>query len=130
MSSFTDEPSLTIANDGLTAIVETGFTYSVGNKHSDKTVIIESGFKTDGATCPKWLRFAVPRWSYIKAVLVHDKLCKERFCMVQNSIKHKMQQPEIDREFYISLIALGMPKYKAKLYYYAVRTYQKTMRLL
>ena len=133
MSSFTDEPTLIISSDGLTATVASGFRYWIGTKNSNKQVYIEAGFKTDGATIPRYFSFLrplAPRWAYIKAVLVHDKLCKEKrvgfewFEDGENLEYLDIGQKEIDAEFYTALKALGMPRYKAWVFYKAVSAYQ------
>ncbi|NRA86398.1 MAG: DUF1353 domain-containing protein [Rhizobiales bacterium] len=133
MSSFTDEPTLIISSDGLTATVASGFRYWIGTKNSNRYVDIDIGFKTDGVTLPRFTGFMrpiAPRWAYIKAVLVHDKLCKcqkvELECFETGSDANfvSISQKEIDAEFYTALKALGMPKYKAWIFYKAVSAYQ------
>ena len=128
MGRFTNKPSLTISNDGRSAIVIQGFRFDLGRKNSGMVVYIEPGMKTDGLTLPNaigFLRPLVPRWAHIKAILVHDKLCYDRHCIELATKKRvPINQKEIDLEFYIALRALGVVKWRAKFYYIGVRLYQ------
>ncbi len=129
MSEFTAEPNLTLSTDGKTATVASGFRYWLGMKNSGLYVDIETGFKSDGATCPNILRPFIARWAFVKAVLVHDKLCIEKKAVsidiVGYELEHFMTQEMIDEQFKTALIALGMGRTRAQIYYLAVRAYQK-----
>lgn len=128
MPRFTNYPALTISTDGRSATIIQGFRYDLGRKNSGKSVYITQGMCTDGLTLPKLMRFMrplAPRWAHLKAVLVHDHMCKTGYYVEQESqIKRAISQKDIDVEFYVALRALGMPKWKAKLYYTGVRIYQ------
>ncbi len=127
MSEFTDLPIVQLSINGKKCSVYTGFCYEIGNKGSRKMVSINAGDKSDGLSLPWFLlpiRLFSPRWHYLKATLVHDKLCQDLFYLDENGAKIKISQRDIDREFRTSLIALGMNKYFAQAYYYAVRFYQ------
>ncbi len=132
MGRFTNWPSLTISNDGRTATVIQGFRYDLGRKNSGNVVYIEPGMTTDGLTLPKKLRFIrplAPRWAHLKAILVHDKLCKDRYYYkIETMVKVEICQRDIDLEFYIALRALKMPKWRAKSYYNCVRFYQSFIK--
>lgn len=128
MPRFTNWPALTISNDGKTATIIQGFRYDLGRKNSGKSVYIDQGMCTDGLTLPSLMHFMrplAPRWAHLKAVLVHDKLCKDGYYVEQKGHrKRAISQIDIDIEFYVALRALGMPKWKAKIYYVGVRVYQ------
>lgn len=128
MPHFTNWPSLIISNDGKTATIIYGFRYDLGRKNSGKAVYVEQGMCTDGLTLPRLMRFMrpfAPRWAHLKAVLVHDKLCKDGYYVETKTNKRRaICQGDIDLEFYIALRALKMPKWKAKIYYTGVRIYQ------
>lgn len=128
MPRFTNYPALTISTDGKTATIIQGFRYDLGRKNSGKSVYISQGMCTDGLTLPRLMRFMrplAPRWAHLKAVLVHDKMCQDGFYVEKVSKKKRaICQIDIDVEFYVALRALGMPKWKAKLYYTGVRIYQ------
>lgn len=128
MPSFTNLPSVTISTDGRTATIIQGFRYDLGRKNSGKSVYIDQGMCTDGLTLPSLMLFMrplAPRWAHLKAVLIHDKMCKDGYYIEQDGFKKRaINQKSIDIEFYVALRALGMPKWKAKLYYIGVRIYQ------
>ncbi len=132
MGRFTNFPSLTISTDGRTATVIQGFRYDLGRKNSGNVVYIEPGMKTDGLTLPypiSFIRPLAPRWANLKAILVHDKLCYDRY-YIKLATKERMpiDQKQIDLEFYFALRALKMPKWRAKIYYIAVRFYQTIIK--
>ena len=128
MPRFTNLPAVTLSTDGRTATIIEGFRYDIGRKNSGKSVYIDRGMCTDGLTLPRLMRFMrplAPRWAHLKAVLVHDKMCKDGYYIEQGSLKKRaIGQRDIDVEFYVALRALGMPKWKAKIYYVGVRIYQ------
>lgn len=128
MPRFTNLPSVTLSTDGRTATIIEGFRYDLGRKNSGKSIYIDRGMFTDGLTLPKTMRFMrplAPRWAYLKAVLVHDKMCMDGYYIEQKTKKKRaINQKDIDVEFYIALRALSMPKWKAKIYYMGVRVYQ------
>lgn len=128
MPSFTNHPSVIISNDGKTATIIHGFRYDLGRKNSGKAVYITQGMCTDGLTLPRVMRFMrpfAPRWAHLKAVLVHDHMCKTGYYIeLDKQKKRAINQKNIDVEFYVALRALGMKKWKAKLYYIGVRIYQ------
>ncbi|MBL1420120.1 MAG: DUF1353 domain-containing protein [Alphaproteobacteria bacterium] len=128
MPRFTHLPAVTLSTDGKTATIIQGFRYDLGRKNSGKSVYIDQGMCTDGLTLPKLMRFMrplAPRWAHLKAVLVHDQMCKDGYYIEQDTqIKRAINQKAIDVEFYVALRALGMPKWKAKIYYAGVRFYQ------
>lgn len=132
MGRFTNWPSLTISNDGKVATVIQGFRYDLGRKNSGKAVYIQQGMKTDGLTLPPFIAFLrplAPRWAHLKAVLVHDKLCRDRFYVdIETKQEIPLSQKQIDLEFYIALRALNMPKWQAKIYYVCVRLYQTLIK--
>lgn len=54
-----------------------GFRYYIGSEGSDKYVDVETGFKTDGATIPRFLWWLLPPMGeYSQACTLHDKLCQ------------------------------------------------------
>lgn len=131
MSQFTAEILLEPNDDGTTVKVHGGFRYYIGYLSSNEYIDVEHGFVSDGVTLPPilcWLRPFVPRWQYAKAVIVHDKLCKETSATLHIlraggwDFRH-MPRAEIDREFKTALIALGCPKFKAQIYYLGVRAW-------
>lgn len=54
-----------------------GFRYYIGREGSDKYVDVETGFRTDGATIPRFLWWLLPPMGeYSQACTLHDKLCQ------------------------------------------------------
>lgn len=132
MSSYTDEPKYKISTDGRTATITHGFEFHLGHKNSGDYVAVLAGQDTDGLTMPAWAeplfrRFA-PRWSCIKAVMVHDQLCKDRFYIDQThygtAVDYYIDQKTIDGIFLEALLVSKINPIRAHIYYYLVRVYQ------
>ncbi len=127
MTEFTELPIVRLSVNGRNCGVHKGFSYELGSKGSGNIVCINAGYPSDGLSLPWYLfpiRLFAPRWHYLKATLVHDKLCQDLFYFDKDGLKIKISQRDIDAEFKTSLIALGMNKYFAQAYYCAVRFYQ------
>lgn len=77
-----------------------GFRYYIGSENSDRYVDVETGFKTDGATIPRWLWWLLPPvGEYSQACTLHDKLCTTYYIMqIINGVptQVKVTRKEID----------------------------------
>ena len=74
-------------------------------------VTIPAGFVTDGASSPWYARWLIPRrGKYTFAAYIHDHCLKT------------MSRREAALKFYKALVVLGVPKWKRRLMYRAVRT--------
>lgn len=78
-----------------------GFRYYIGAENSDQYVDVETGFKTDGATIPRFLWWLLPPiGEYSQACTLHDKLCTTyRITRVINGnpVQVAITRKEIDR---------------------------------
>lgn len=77
-----------------------GFRYYIGSEGSDKYVDVETGFRTDGASIPRFLWWLLPPLGeYAQACTLHDKLCRT-YCITQviNGVptQVKITRKEID----------------------------------
>lgn len=76
MSSYTDVLDISPFNDRMTLwVLNTPFTYVIGDLDGDEKVVVPKGFVTDFATTKfmKWI--LPPMGTYGKACVVHDYLC-------------------------------------------------------
>ena len=110
MSSFTDALQVEIQANGICGKLLNEFDYHVGNETSPDVVKVPSGFITDFASTPFFI------WKmglYSKAAVVHDYL-------YQSKLRTRM---EADAIFYEAMLVLGVPKWKAGLFYWSVRLF-------
>ena len=76
------------------------------------------GFKTNGADVPRvfWSLFPPNSPEYLSAVVLHDYMCAN---------KRVFGYELADKLFYEVLIEIGVPKWKAKLFYFWVKWYHR-----
>ena len=81
-------------------------------------VEVAVGFKTNGANVPRvfWSLFPPNSPEYLSAVVIHDYMCA-------NVSEYGYEKA--DRYFYEAMIEIGVPKWKAKLFYFWVKWYHK-----
>lgn len=90
------------------------FRYRVGSKESEDIITVEKGFETDLASTPRFLWWIVPpHGTYGKAGVVHDYLYR-------NGLRTRKEADDI---FYEAMQVLGVPFWKRKLMYFAVRIF-------
>jgi hypothetical protein len=82
-----DKSMSVLNNKDLWAVIP-GFRYYIGSEGSDKYVDVETGFRTDGATIPRFLWWILPPMGeYSQACTLHDKLCQTyRITQVINGV--------------------------------------------
>jgi len=112
--------------------------YQLINEFQQVPYLIPSGYITDGASIPRlFWRFIGGPYShpYIYPALVHDfryevhghpwdldyLITARQKRLIKNELDRNSSRKEIDQDFYNGLLAAGMPKWKAKLMYWAVR---------
>jgi hypothetical protein len=111
MSSFTEILIASPLKDGNKWVVRKEFEYYIKEEGGD-SVCVPAGFVTDYASIPQVLWTLAPKWGkYGKAAIVHDYLYST----------HEKSRKEADDIFYDAMIVLGVPKWKAKTMYRAVR---------
>lgn len=131
MSSFTKPILLIFNNKGSSAITTEEFKYYLGAKNSNRYIVIPDKFPTDGNSLPPFaeiLRIFVPRWSYMKASLVHDALCVHYHInsKTQDGYEYSelINQRQVDLIFKEALEVLGAGKILVFIRYHTVRTFQ------
>lgn len=79
---------------------------------------IYEGFITNGADIPRilWSIFPPNSPEYLSAVVLHDYMCSKIGVFTFK---------EADDAFYRAMIDIGVPKWKAKLFYFCVKWYHK-----
>jgi hypothetical protein len=71
-----DKAMSVLNNKDLWAVIP-GFRYYIGSEGSDRYIDVETGFRTDGATIPRFLWWLLPPMGeYSQACTLHDKLCQ------------------------------------------------------
>lgn len=113
MSKFTTPADLRMLEDYKWQLLAE-FEYHIGEYPSDTVIRIPSGTVTDLASVPRalWSIFP-PHGRYAKAAIVHDYL-------YANAIGTKAGA---DRVFYEAMAVLGVPIWRRKLMYLAVRLF-------
>ena len=116
MSSFTEKLIVSLESNGKRWKLEKEFSYYTDLLGERKTFTVPAGFETDFASIPKPL-LALPliRWrdKFNKASVIHDWL----YCT------KKVDRKTADRIFLEALLVLGIPRWKAYLFYAAVRLF-------
>lgn len=128
MSSFTQEPHFEPIGSGYKWKVVRGFIYYT-NKDAmllGPSVFVPSGFVTDFASVPRilWPLFP-PYGRYGKAAVVHDWLYAHKWLFDKNAERMKITKEQADTIFYEAMLVLDVPKWKAKLMYWAVKMFGK-----
>lgn len=85
---------------------------------SYRDIYIPKGFVTNGANIPRvyWSLFPPNSPEYLSAVVIHDYMCAN---------VSKYGYKKADRYFYDAMIEIGVPKWKAELFYFWVKWYHK-----
>jgi len=94
--------------------VSLGFKYFVGSEDSNDFVFVPTGFKTDFASVPRlfWIIFP-PDGRYSQSAVLHDFLYSKKI----------RSRKESDMIFLESMEVLGVPKWKRRVMYRAVRLF-------
>ena len=116
MSSFTRKLVVSLEPNGKRWKLEELFEYYTDLLGERKTFTVPAGFETDFASIPKPL-LALPfiRWrhKFNKAAVIHDWLYYTK----------EVDRKTADRIFLEALLVLGIPRWKAYLFYAAVRLF-------
>jgi hypothetical protein len=95
-----------------------GFRYYIGEENSTRYVDVETNFKTDGATIPRWLWWLLPPiGEYTQCTTLHDKLCTTyKIIQVVNGkpIQVKVTRKQIDAILKESMDVLNVTPWKKK----------------
>jgi hypothetical protein len=118
MSSFTEKLVVSLEPNGRRWKLEEDFTYYTEifkDKGIDRYYItVPAGFETDFASIPKiFMPFLKWRDKFNKAAVVHDYLYSTK----------EVDRKTADRIFLEGLVILGIPKWKAYLFYIVVRLF-------
>ena len=115
MSSFTEPLIVEVTQrDKRPFKVVKKFSYEIGEKGSGNVVQVNAGFYTDGATIPRPLNALIPAWGrHGKAAVLHDWLYR-------NS---NLPKEHCDAIFKEAMEVLGVPRYRAKILYWAVKIF-------
>jgi hypothetical protein len=117
MSSFTTPLIVSPMSDGRSWKLVAPFEYHVGNKQSLTVIIVPNQFITDFASVPRSFWGIIPPWGkYGKAAIVHDYL----YC-TKTYLNDTCTRQLADEIFYEAMLVLKVPKWQAKVMYYAVR---------
>ena len=81
-------------------------------------ICVPKGFITNGADIPRvlWSIFPPNSPEYLSAVVIHDYMCAK---------KDVFTYKEADEMFYRAMMDIGVPKWKAKLFYISCRIYHR-----
>ena len=105
-----------------------GFNYYIGVENSPRYVTVETGFKTDGATIPRWLWWLLPPiGEYTQCTTLHDKLCTTYYIIeLVNGVetKVKVTRKEIDAILKESMDVLGVTPWKKAVIMAGVNAYR------
>ena len=113
MSGFTTPADLRLHDDYTWELIS-AFEYHVGDYPSERVIRVPAGTVTDLASVPRalWAIFP-PHGKYAKAAIVHDYL-------YAHAIGTKA---EADRIFYEAMAVLGVPAWRRRAMYIAVRLF-------
>lgn len=114
MSSFTEALIIQKLGDSKSFKVYVPFDYHVGGKYSDEVIHIPEDFVTDLASIPMIVRGIIPRiGKHCQAAVVHDFICKYNL----------YSRKRCDEIFLEAMEVLGVPAWKRKAMFYAVRMF-------
>lgn len=95
-----------------------GFRYYIGEENSTRYVDVETNFKTDGATIPRWLWWLLPPLGeYTQCTTLHDKLCTTYYILEMVNGKERRVQitrKQIDAILKESMDVLEVTPWKKK----------------
>jgi hypothetical protein len=113
MTQFTTPADLRVL-DGKRWELLTAFVYHVGQYPSAHVITVPAGFVTDLASVPRflWVVFP-PHGRYAKAAIVHDWLYSHG----------NVSRKQADLIFLEGMLVLGVPHWKARVLYFAVRLF-------
>lgn len=84
-------------------------------------VKIPKGFKTDGASVPKFLWWFIhPAGLAFEAAVLHD---------YRHIEKPRMPRKDIDREFFLNLRQSGIGRFRATIAWISIRLYAMALRI-
>ena len=116
MSSFTTPLIGEIPDEGEYIILTQEFEFHVGAYPSKEIIRVPIGFKSDFASIPRWAQSFLPKMGrYAKAAVLHDYLYV---------IAYKNKE-FADKLFLEAMIVLGVPIWKRRIMYWAVKYYGK-----
>jgi hypothetical protein len=109
VSAFTGPLTITHVDvDWRLWILEQPLCYEVGEEGSGRTITAPTGFRTDGASVPRFLWAVLPTWgSYSRAAVIHDYLLD---CLASG--KPHPEAPtraDADHVFREAMIVCGVP---------------------
>lgn len=114
MSSFTDPPIISPLPDGRNWLLVKDFVYEIGSLGSGDKIVVPASFKTDLASIPRlFWSFWPPTGRYSSASILHDYLY----------FSHERTKEESDDIFYEAMLILNVKKWKAKIFYNAVKIF-------
>ena len=114
MSRFTESLVVTPLPDGKTWIILNEFGYEIGEEGSGDVINVPIGTYTDFASIPRSLWAVFPRWGkYGNAAVIHD-------WMYWNQSRSRKEADDI---FLEGMEVLGVPNWKRKTIYRAVRVF-------
>ena len=113
MSSFTTPLIVEPINNRQWELIDE-FSYYTNLFDKSTTIIVPKGFITDFASVPRFLWSIFPPWDkYGKAAVLHDYLYSYQI----------FERKICDRIFYEAMTVLGVPWWKRKVMYLAVRVF-------
>lgn len=90
-------------------------TYDVGHKGSGATIVVEAGFVTDLASVPRFLWAIIPPFGlHAGAAVLHDWM----YTHPEELVPTRKRADEI---FHEAMLAMGVPRLRARIMYAAVR---------
>ena len=116
MSSFTRKLIVSLEPNGKKWRLEEDFEYYTDLLGERRTFTVPAGFETDFASIPKFLiGLPIFKWrdKFNKAAVIHDHLYHTG----------EVDRKTADRIFLEALLVLGIPRWKAYLFYGAVRLF-------
>lgn len=124
MSEFTGPLLISFDPDnGRTATLFDDLVWEVGFKGSGVRIVVPAGFTSDGASVPRLLWALMPAWGDkgTRAAILHDYLLS--IIPKVPGAAYRTDRKAADAQFYDALIALGVPKWRARLCWLGVRAY-------
>lgn len=103
-----------------------GFSYIT---EDDKTIVIPTGYLTDGASVPKIFRWFINPWGrHARAAIVHDVLCDFHTYYDKDGNGHYANSGVINNTFREAMSLDTVTELKKKIIYLGVDLYFKTIR--
>lgn len=124
MSSFVGNLRLDFGDwgrAGRIAVLLGPVTWYCSSPGAEITVTIPTGEMSDGASVPQFLWWFMPPWGdrATFAAIVHDYLSLR--LLNGTPAAGAETSAKIDRQFYLALVALGLPEWRARLAWLGVR---------